>query len=168
MKLKKKNIWLTEGQSSRAGWLPDWIFQRYWSTISGDLHRCITAFYLNKLNLWRLNKAYISLIPKKIESSTVSDYRSISVLSAIPKIITKILASRLQPYVPDLIHVNQTSFVKDRQLMQTFISTREILVHLAKHKIPSIFIKVDFQKAFDSISWDFLIEVLRARGFPPL
>jgi Reverse transcriptase (RNA-dependent DNA polymerase) len=52
--------------------------------------------------------------------------------------------------------------------MQTFLSTRELLCHLVKNKISSIFMKIDFQKAFDSISWDFLLEVLRVRGFPPL
>jgi Reverse transcriptase (RNA-dependent DNA polymerase) len=52
--------------------------------------------------------------------------------------------------------------------MQTFISIRELLCHLAKNKIPSIFMKIDFQKVFDSISWDYLLEVFRACSFPLL
>jgi retron-type reverse transcriptase len=127
----------------------------------------VRAFYYNRLDLWRINQVYVTLIPKKSNKKTLSDYRPISVLSAIPKILTEILASRLQPYLQNLINTNQTAFIKGRQLMQTFISSRELLCYLAKNKIPSIFMKIDVQKAFDSISWDYLIEVLRARSFPP-
>jgi Reverse transcriptase (RNA-dependent DNA polymerase) len=127
------------------------FFQRYWEWVSLDLLSTITAFYHKKLDLWRINQAYITLIPKKANSVTPSDYRPISVLSAIPKIITKILATRLQPFLKQLIHNNQTTFVKGRQLMQTFLSTRETLTYLARKNIPSIFLKIDFQKAFDSI-----------------
>jgi Reverse transcriptase (RNA-dependent DNA polymerase) len=60
------------------------------------------------------------------------------------------------------------TFIKGRQLMQTFLSTRETLYHLAKNKVPSIFMKIDFQKAFNTLSWDFLLEALGAKGFPNL
>jgi Reverse transcriptase (RNA-dependent DNA polymerase) len=144
------------------------FFQNYWDIVADDLHKAISAFYHNQLDLWRINQAYITLIPRKSSTATLSDYRPISVLSAIPEIITKILASRLQPFLPDLIDKNQTAFIKGRQLMQTFLATREILSHLSRNKIPSIFIKIDFQKTFDSNSWDFPLEVMRARGFLPL
>jgi retron-type reverse transcriptase len=144
------------------------FFQTYWHIISEDLHRVVTTFYYNQLDLWRINQAYITLIPKKSNREILSDYRLISVLSVISKILTKILASRLQPYLQNLINTNQTAFIKGRQLMQTFISICELLCHLAKNKIPSIFMKIDFQKVFDSISWDYLLEVFRARSFPLL
>jgi hypothetical protein len=48
--------------------------------------------------------------------------------------------------------------------MQTLLSTQELLHHLVKNKIPSIFLKADFQKAFDTLSWDFL----KARDFPTI
>jgi Reverse transcriptase (RNA-dependent DNA polymerase) len=82
------------------------------------------------------------MIPKKSDPPTVSDYRQISVLSAIPRIITKILASRLQPHLNDLIHTNQTAFIKGRQMMQTFLSARETLVHLSKKKSPQSLLKL--------------------------
>jgi Reverse transcriptase (RNA-dependent DNA polymerase) len=120
------------------------FFQNYWDIIVGDLHKAITAFYHNQLNLWHLNQAYITLIPKKKTSNMLADYKPINILSAIPKIIAKILTSRLQPFLSGLINKNQTAFIKGRQLMQTFLSTRELLHHLAEQKISSIFIKIDF------------------------
>jgi Reverse transcriptase (RNA-dependent DNA polymerase) len=52
--------------------------------------------------------------------------------------------------------------------MQTFISARELLAHLHKRQIPAIFFKIDFLKAFDTLSWEYIIEVLDAKGFPKL
>jgi hypothetical protein len=83
---------------------PTEFFQKYWDIIANDLHKVVTAFYHNQLDLWRINKAYITLIPKKDRADTLSDYRPISVLSSIPKIITKILASRQQPFLPALVN----------------------------------------------------------------
>jgi Reverse transcriptase (RNA-dependent DNA polymerase) len=142
------------------------FFKMYWDIIRDDLYQAIVAFYHNRLDLWRINQAHITLIPKKNVSEMVNDFRPISVLSALPKIITKILAMRLQPFMPSLIHQNQTTFVKGRQLMQTFISAREWITHLHKEHIPTVFLKINFAKAFDTLSWKYLFEVLRARGSP--
>jgi hypothetical protein len=87
---------LPKDKANRLDRFPIEFFQRYWEWVSLDLLSTITAFYHKKLDLWRINQAYITLIPKKANSVTPSDYRPISVLSAIPKIITKILATRLQ------------------------------------------------------------------------
>jgi Reverse transcriptase (RNA-dependent DNA polymerase) len=115
-----------------------------------------------------MNPAYITLLPKKIDAKTVADFRPISVLSVLLKIITKILTSRLQSFLPTLIHDNQTFFIKGRQLMQTFLSARELMNHLHKNHIPTIFFKIDFAKTFDTLSWEYLLKVMRARGFPTL
>jgi Reverse transcriptase (RNA-dependent DNA polymerase) len=131
---------------------PSNSFRNIENFISDDLHSMVMAFYHNRLDLWRINQAYITLIPKSTTPETLSNYRPISVLSAVPKILTKILTTRLQPYLHRMISNNQTTFIKGRQLMQTFLSTRELLCHLVKNKISSNFMKIDFQKAFDSIS----------------
>jgi Reverse transcriptase (RNA-dependent DNA polymerase) len=113
------------------------FFQTYWSTVSEDLFRAVTKFYHNQLHLWRLNHAFITLIPKKNDSVNLHDFRPISVLAAILKIITKILVIRLQPHMATLINPLQTAFIKGRQLMQSFLSTREMITHLSRNRIPS-------------------------------
>jgi Reverse transcriptase (RNA-dependent DNA polymerase) len=52
--------------------------------------------------------------------------------------------------------------------MQTFAFAREMIAHLHKRRIPFIFFKIYFAKAFDTLSWEYLLEALRARGFPNL
>ena len=96
----------------------------------------------------------------------VGDYRPISVMNAIPKLISKLLANRLRSLLPALISSNQTAFVQGRQITENFNSTRELLHHISCSKRPACFIKIDFAKAFDSVNWNYLNRVMEARGFP--
>jgi hypothetical protein len=63
--IKKAVFDLPKDKAVGPDGFPIEFFQQYWSTISGDLYRIITSFYNNELDLWRINKAYISMIPKK-------------------------------------------------------------------------------------------------------
>jgi Reverse transcriptase (RNA-dependent DNA polymerase) len=116
--------------------------------------------------MWRLNKAHITLLHKTPGATRIEDFRPISVLSAIPKIITKILVERLRHFLPHLISPHQTTFINSRRITETFVLARQTLSFLHTHKIPSILFKIDFRKAFDSISWDYLLQLLRKRAFP--
>lgn len=66
-----------------------------------------------------------------------------------------------------MISNNQTTFVKGRSIMELFAVAREYLNYCHKMKIPSILYKVDFAKAFDTVDWCFLTNLLIERGFPP-
>lgn len=123
-------------------------------------------FYENRLDLERFNRAKIILIPKTEVPKSTSDFRPISVLNLIPKLIAKILSNRLRLKLPDLISQNQMTFVHGRQISENFVTTRELLSHIAHSGRSAVFAKIDFQKAFDSLDWEFLTRVIRARSFP--
>ena len=106
------------------------------------------------------------MIPKKENAVQVGDFRPISVMNAIPKLISKLLANRLRGHLPNLISSNQTAFVQGRQITDNFNSTREMLNHISNSGRPACFIKIDFAKAFDSVNWDYLKRVMESRGFP--
>lgn len=118
------------------------------------------------MDLSCINQANIIMIPKKEVSKRVGDYRPISVMNAIPKLISKILANRLRLVLPDLISSNQTAFIQGRQITENFNATREMLHHISKSGKSACFIKIDFAKAFDSENWTYLRNVMLARGFP--
>ena len=78
------------------------FFKRCWPIIKPDVVAAVNAFYNNRCNdLNLLNKATIVLIPKKEGAETIQDFRPISLIHAIAKIITKILALRLAPLMND-------------------------------------------------------------------
>jgi hypothetical protein len=76
--------------------------------------------------LYLLNSAYITLLPKKSEAIEVKDFRPISLIHSFAKIVTKILANRLAPKLPDLVSVNQSAFVKGRSIHDNFFMVQQI------------------------------------------
>lgn len=147
--------------------LPVEFYKAFWTIIRPDLMKMILDFHNSDRNLKPINKATITLIPKKRAPITISDYRPISVINTVVKIITKVFANRLQAHLPLLVAQNQTAFVKGRSMMESFLVAREFLTFYKTQKLPTILYKVDFEKAFDTVDWCFLTNLLIERGFPP-
>lgn len=112
-----------------------------------------------------LNAAYITLIPKKNEVVAAKDFRPISLVHSFGKLVTKILANRLAPLLDSLVSSNQSAFIRGRCIHDNFVLVQQTVKVLHRNKVPSLFLKLDISKAFDSVSWPFLLEVLQHLGF---
>jgi hypothetical protein len=88
LEIKRAIFHLAKGKAYGPNRFPNEFFQRYWPIIKGDIIQVLNDFHDHKVDLWRINKAHISLIPKKQGSNRLEDFRPINVLSSIPKIIT--------------------------------------------------------------------------------
>lgn len=130
-----------------------------------QIRQIVQDFHGNRLDLRVLNQANVVFIPKKVMLQEVSDFRPISIINIVPKLISKILATRLPLKMPELISPFQTAFIRGRQISENFNATRELLQHIDSIKRSAILAKFDFAKAFDSLEWPFLLRVLEARGF---
>jgi hypothetical protein len=75
------------------------------------------------------------------------------------KLITKVLAIRLQNHLPSLIDDDQTGFVRSRCIADNFIYVLDLVQCCKTRKKKAIVLKLDFQKAFDTMSWDFLFKI---------
>ncbi|WVZ53201.1 hypothetical protein U9M48_004174 [Paspalum notatum var. saurae] len=112
-----------------------------------------------------LNSAFITLIPKSAEAASVKDYRSISLVHSFAKLVTKILANRLAPLLPTLVSINQSAFVRGRSIHDNFMLVQQLAKKLHLSKEPHLLLKLDISKAFDTVSWSFLIEIMLHLGF---
>lgn len=157
---------LANGKASGPDGLPNEFLKMYWPEVKDQILLIFERLFNNSLDLTSYNEAKIVMIPKCDPAATTSDFRPISVLNLIPKLISKVLANRLRVVLPDLISRNQTCFIQGRQIAENFVTTRELLQHITHEGKPVVFAKIDFKKAFDSIEWSFLTTVLQARGFP--
>jgi hypothetical protein len=79
------------------------------------------------------------------------------------KLISKILANRLAPELGKLISYNQNAFIKNRSIHDNFLFVHQV-IHDHK-KVSAIFMKVDISKAFDTVSWSYLLDIMTYLGF---
>ncbi|XP_048599540.1 uncharacterized protein LOC125579745 [Brassica napus] len=115
-----------------------------------------------------VNSTILTMVPKHPGASAVGDYMPISCCSTLYKAVSKILVSKLKPLLPDLILPNQTAFVKGRLLVENTVPATELVNGYHKSVGPKkVVIKVDIVKAFDTISWTFVLNCLSGIGVPP-
>ena len=79
--------------------------------------------------------------------------------------MSKVIASRIKNVLPSIVHYNQTGFVKDRYIGETIRSIFDIMDFTVTENIPGLMIFIDFQKAFDSVEWDLILNCLEAFNF---
>lgn len=114
-----------------------------------------------------MNSSILALIPKSSSAIEMKDYRPISYCNVIYKVISKMIANRLKRILPNLIVINQTTFIQDRLLIENLLLATELVNDYHQEVGPSrCAIKIDISKAFDFVQWPFLLNTLKAMDFP--
>lgn len=125
------------------------FFKHAWEIIKEDLLLAAKSFMaLNTNQLKKLNTAYICLLPKKRRSGW-----------------TKLLANRLAPRLNELVSQNQSAFVRKRAIHDNFLFVQNLVHILHRNHKEALFLKVHITKAFDTVGWPYLLEVLQRYGF---
>ena len=113
-------------------------------------------------------RGIISLIPKNDKDTSLQkDLRPISLLNVDYKILTKVIAKRLEKLLPKVINPDQTGYVKGRYIGENVRLVQDIMFYTKRINSPTIAIFHDFRKAFDSIEWEYLKAALKAFNFGP-
>nr|CAD1824953.1 unnamed protein product [Ananas comosus var. bracteatus] len=144
--------------------LPMLFYQRFWNLLKNDIMSVFNSFHNGSAKLDEINASWLCLIPKKSEALLAKDFRPISLVHGMGKLISKVLASRLQSFMAELINPHQAAFIKGRNLFDNFSTAHVLVHHYYASKQSAALLKIDFERAFDHINWDFLVDLLRARG----
>jgi len=137
------------------------FYKSCWPVIKEDIMAAVSALWSRKfMNFESLNSAYITLLPKKVGADQPKDFRPISLVHSFAKLITKMLANRLADHLQQMVSPNQSAFIKGRFIQDNFMLVQQTARYLHQQKQPRILLKLDISKAFDSVSWPFLLEVL--------
>jgi hypothetical protein len=105
-----------------------------WSGVPRGMAALAALHLGNTQNLWLLNTAYITSIPKKAEAMTAGDYRPISLIHNFAKLSTKILANRLAPLLNKLVEANQSAFIRGRSIHDNYMLVQHSIKSLHRKK----------------------------------
>lgn len=141
------------------------FLKNLWDTIGMDIFCTIKNFFSCGHLPPGMNSSFIALIPKKEGATQVTDFRPISLINSSMKLITKILAIRLNKVLDTLISSNQSGFMKGRQAADSILIACEVAKSLKSGVAKGLIFKIDFEKAFDTVSWDFLFHLLHVLKF---
>ncbi|CAL9013278.1 unnamed protein product [Prunus brigantina] len=145
------------------------IFYQNYSEIFGeDLCKMVKDFFQGNSSVHCLNMTELALIPKVPNPETVTQFRPIALCNFTYKIISKILANRLKPILAQIITPQQSAFIPGRQIQDNILLAHEAFHAIKlrkKTKVYEMGLKLDMNKAYDRIEWDFVNEVLLKMGF---
>uniref|UniRef100_A0A2N9HJ77 Reverse transcriptase domain-containing protein n=1 Tax=Fagus sylvatica TaxID=28930 RepID=A0A2N9HJ77_FAGSY len=145
------------------------FFQKCWPTVGDSVVNEVRKIFSNGRMPKYLNKTLISLIPKCLGPETLSQFRPISLCNTVYKIVTKIIVYWLRPIIGNLVSPFQVAFVPGRRGLDNVVIAQELIhsIHRKKGRLGQLILKLDLEKAYDRLEWDFIREVLTFFKFPP-
>jgi len=135
--------------------------------IKEEFYQCIGEFFTHGRLLKQINHTFIALIPKVENPSQTQQFRPISLCSTVYKTISKILVNRIRPLLNKIVSLVQSAFVPDWSIHDNILVTHEI-VHkfkVLKGKAAWVVLKLDMEKAYDRLEWDFIQACLQQFRF---
>ncbi|KAJ9562034.1 hypothetical protein OSB04_007194 [Centaurea solstitialis] len=141
------------------------FLKKFWGLIKGDLMAALDWFWEKKELSNGCNSSFVSLIPKNTSPIGLNDFRPISLVGILYKVISKVLAERMKSVLVNVISNVQSAFLKGRSILDGILVANETISYLKSSRKKGLIFKVDFEKAYDSVSWEFLLDLLEQMGF---
>ncbi|XP_021738808.1 uncharacterized protein LOC110705275 [Chenopodium quinoa] len=135
------------------------FFKTYWSEVGDQVVNVVQLFFAHGYLLKDWNRTFLVLLPKVDHPELVSQFRSIGLCNVLYKCISKCLARRLRWILPDIVLDFHNAFVPGRLISDNCLMVHEILSFMNASKARKRFyaaLKLDMNKAYDRVEWDFL------------
>jgi hypothetical protein len=144
------------------------FFQRFWHIVGDSITAYLEEIFQKRTIPQKLNETLVCLIPKVGKPKLIQQFRPIGLCNTIYKAITKVLVNRLKPYLSDVVHPLQASFVPGHKASDNVILVQEIIhsMTLSRSKIGTMAIKINLEKAYDRLEWSFIRRTLQHFNLP--
>ncbi|RVW77015.1 putative ribonuclease H protein [Vitis vinifera] len=115
------------GQGPGSGWFHCSILAKLLGDCQGGCLGYVQRFYDQNSFIKSLNHTFLVLIPKKGGAEDLGDYRPISLLGGLYKLLAKVLANRLKKIIDKVISPDQNAFIKGRQILDGSLIANEVI-----------------------------------------
>ena len=141
------------------------FWQFSWDIVKNDIMELFKDFHQQGKFVKSLNCTFLVLIPKKEGDEDLKDFRPISLVGNLYKLIAKVLANQLKKLMNSLVNSVQNAFVEGRQILDAPLIANEVIDLIMRRKERGVLCKLDIEKAYDQINWNFIVKVLQRMGF---
>jgi hypothetical protein len=148
---------------------PAIFFQQNWDIVPGSVHHFVNQVWSNPSLISLINNTLLVLIPKVDKPEVIAQFCPIVLCNVVYKIITKVIVNKIKPFLDGIISPYQSSFILGRTIHHNIIVAQEMVHSMAKMKGKKMFmsIKIDLEKAYDRLNWNFVEQCLADCKFPP-
>lgn len=140
------------------------FLKEFWYLLKHEVHILFDQFYGNTSLPKSFLSYFVALIPNVKSPFSLKDFRPISLLGSLYKLISKVLACRLSKVMASIISNSRSAFLKGRNLVDGVVVINEVVDLAKKSKRECLILKVDFEKAYDSVDWGFLEYMMKRVG----
>ena len=142
------------------------FFKVFWNKLRTFVLRSLNYGYLTGELSITQKKGIITCIPKENKPKIfLKNWRPLTLLDTVYKLASGAIANRIKLVLDDLINRDQTGFIKGRSLVENIRVIYDIMKFTEEQQIPGLILLIDFEKAFDSLSWNYLHKALQHLNF---
>ena len=143
------------------------FYQTFWHIIGPLVVDSFNESFENEQLSWSQRKSVLSLIYKKGDKELISNYRPISLTNVDYRLLAFTLTGRLQNVIDSIVSTDQSAYIKKRFMGTNIRLVADIIEYFDNMSYNGVLMTVDFQKAFDSVDWNFLFKTLQYFNFGP-
>ena len=136
-----------------------------WNVVEPEVVSFFEEFHSKGVIPKAVSASFLTLVPKVTNPQQLGEYRPISLIGSMYKMLAKVLAGRLKKVVPKVISETQNAFIAGRNILDGVVVVNEVVDMAKRSQKKCLILKVDFQKAYDTVNWKYLDYMMSRMGF---